>query len=293
MTHARLFILLPLFVFSYTSKAQSVDAVIGNYTGANANGFLQPLADVLTSSFNTGSVYKTSIENGFHLHFGIIATNAFILGNNLKYFDGQTPDNFQPMQTASVSTILGPANITTVEGKNGTSYSFPAGLGLSSIRLAVPQITIGSLFGTEISIRYFAYNVGGDFGKLIFKGGGIRHDFGKYFLKKSKIKLTAELGYQELQTGKYSNLTALKIGVYAGKQFKILHYFGYLGFQQGKLDINYQNPEDGKSYNFQLTNKNPLLIGVGAGAKSGVLSLHTQINCISPIAIAAGIGLNF
>ena len=49
-----------------------------------------------------------------------------------------------------------------------------------------------------------------------------------------------------------------------------------------KFDINYQNPEDGKSYNFQLTNKNPLLIGVGVGAKLGVLSLHTQLILLAP-----------
>ena len=293
MKCSRLFIFFGVMILPFASKAQTVDAVIGNYTGANATGFLQPLADVLTSNFNTGSVHKTAVDSGFHAYFGIITTNTFIFSNNLKYFDGQTPDNFSPSQTASASTILGPSSITSVAGTNGTSYSFPAGLGLRNFALAVPQLTIGSVFGTEISVRYFAYNFGGSFGTLTFKGGGIRHDFGRYFLKKSKYKLTAEATYQELQTGIYSNLKVLKVGVYAGKQGKKFNYFAYLGFQQGKMSINYQHSEDSKNYSYQLSNKNPLLVGVGGGMKLGILRLHAQVNFISPIVAAVGVGINF
>jgi hypothetical protein len=281
------------FLLSNHAFSQSIDTVIGSYTGANATGYLQPLADVLTSSFNTGSVHKVGIDKGFHFYFGIIATNNFIVGDNLKVFTAQTPDNFLPSQTASVSTILGPASITTVAGTNGTSYSFPAGAGASRITLAVPQLTIGSVFGTEISLRFFAYNFGGDFGKLTFKGAGIRHDIGQHFLKKSDLKLSAEVYYQELETGKYSTLKTFKVGVYAGKQGKIFNYFGYLGYQQGKLDINYQYSVDSKNYSYSFTNKNPIVFGVGGGVKLGVLNIHTQANFINPISVAVGVGLNF
>ncbi|MES2797242.1 MAG: DUF6588 family protein [Bacteroidota bacterium] len=286
-------LLFQLLLVSFHLKAQKLDTFIGNYKGGNANSFLQPVTDVLTSSFNTGTAHKTSIDSGFHVYFGVITTTSFILSDKLKYFESQTPENFTPTQTAKVSTVLGPSSITVVEGKNGTSYTFPAGLGLKAISLAAPQITIGSLFGTEISFRYMAFNFDDDFGKLSLMGVGIRHDIGKYFLKKSKFIVTTELNYQDLQIGKYSDLKTFKVGVYAGQQSKNFHYFTYLGYQSGKQNISYYNSSDEKDYSVQLTNKNPLLIGLGAGLKVSVLRIHTQINLISPIAVALGIGLNF
>ncbi|MEI7587622.1 hypothetical protein [Runella sp.] len=44
----------------YDASAQKADAIISSYTGANASGYLQPLADVLTSTLGVGQVsYKS------------------------------------------------------------------------------------------------------------------------------------------------------------------------------------------------------------------------------------------
>ncbi len=281
------------FLISHSAVCQKIDDIIGNYKGVNAEGFLQPLADVLTSTFNTGSAQKSSIDSGFHMYLGIVTTNSFIMTDNLRFFEGQTPPLFTPGQTATASTIIGPSQTTRVAGTNGTSYTFPAGLGLNRIMLAVPQLTIGNIAGTELSVRYFAYNVGEEFGKISIMGGSVRHDFGRYFLKDSKFTLTGEVGYQELKTGKYSTLKALKAGVFAGQQHKNFHYFAHVGYQQGKMNLNYQNPEENLDFSVSLTNKNPLLFGIGAGIKIAIFKIHAQANFISPVVAALGIGLNF
>jgi hypothetical protein len=283
-----------IFTFTFSQTFAQVDNLIGAYSGKNGEGFLQPLANVLTSSFNTGTAHKTSIDSGFHVYLGVIATQSFIIGGDLKYFTGTTPDFFSPMQDATTSTIFGPNQITTVEGLKSTSYSFPAGMGVKWVRLATPQITIGSFFGTEISLRYFGYNVNDDFGKITIMGGGLRHDIGRYFLpKKSKFKITAEAFFQELKTGRYSTSQMLKAGVYAGQQTKKFHYFAYAGYQQGKTNIVYKNTDENIDFNVNLKNSNPLIFGVGAGAKFGILNIHGQANFLSPTVVAVGIGLNF
>jgi len=171
----------------FNVSAQKADAVISSYTGANASGYLQPLADVLTSTFNTGHIHKTSVDSGFHLYLGVTAFSTWILDDKTRYFTGNTDVPFSPEQSARVPTILGPREIVTVNGLNGTSYTFPAGLGIKAIALAVPQLTIGSIFGTEFNVRFFGYDFGDDFGKLQFLGGGVRHDIGRYFTKNSTL----------------------------------------------------------------------------------------------------------
>lgn len=126
----------------YDIYAQKADAIISSYTGPNATGYLQPLANVLTSTFNTGHIHKTSVDSGFHLYVGVTAFSTWILDDKTRYFTGTTDAPFSPEQSARVPTILGPRQIITVNGLNGTSYTFPAGPGIKAVALAVPQLTI-------------------------------------------------------------------------------------------------------------------------------------------------------
>lgn len=278
----------------FSASAQKVDEIISSYTGANAKGFLQPLANTLTSTFNTGQAHKTSIDDGLHVYIGAVAFTTFVFDDKLKYFTGTTDRNFSPEQSAQVSTIVGPSKAVSVNGTNGTSYTFPAGLGLKYFTVAVPQLTIGNIFGTELTGRFIAIDLGGDFGKLSLLGGGLRHDLGQYFIPSdSKFIISAEYAYQQFKAGNYVSLTTHKAGIYAGQQGKIFNYFAYAGYQNGAMNIRYNDSVDASPVNIDLTNKNPLLLGIGAGAKLWILRLHLQASFISPVVVAGGLGLSF
>ncbi|MFN8354311.1 MAG: DUF6588 family protein [Spirosomataceae bacterium] len=276
-----------------TASAQKVDEIISSYSGANAKGFLQPLADVMTSTFNTGQAHKTSIDSGFHLYLGVVAFSTFILDDKLKYFTGTTDRNFSPQQSAQVSTLVGPSKYVTVNGTNGTSYTFPAGLGLKYFSLAVPQITLGNVMGTELNVRFIAIDLGGDFGKISLMGGGLRHDLTRYLPKGFPLTISAEYSYQQFKAGDYVSLTTHKAGIYAGQQGKIFNYFAYVGYQNGSMNIRYNDSVDVSPISIDLTNKNPLLLGVGAGMKLSIFRLYVQGSFISPVVAAGGIGLSF
>lgn len=281
-----------LFFGGYT-KAQKIDEFIGSYAGPSASGYLQPLSDALTSSFNSGLIHKTSIDSGFHMYLGLSVYGTFILSDQLKYFTGTTERYFSPEQTARVSTILGPAETVTVQGDKGTSYTFPAGLGLQMFSLAAPQITLGNIFGTEFMGRFVAFDLGKDFGKVQLVGGGLRHDLTRYVMPKSRFKLSVEYFYQQLQAGRYAELTTHKGGLYIGQQGKIANYHVYAGYQKGTLDVHYNDSADATPINLTLNNKNPLLLGVGGGLKLWIFRLDVQTSLIRPIVVAGSFGINF
>lgn len=292
----RLQIIVSIFIASgifIDTSAQKADEIISSYTGANATGYLQPLADVLTSTFNTGHIHKTSVDSGFHFYVGVSAFSTWILDDKTRYFMGTTEVPFSPEQAAHVPTILGPRKIVTVNGLNGTSYTFPAGLGIKAVALAIPQLTVGSIFGTEFNVRFFGYDFGGDFGKLQFLGGGVRHDIGRYFVKDSRLKISAEYCYQKLDVGSYSDLTMHKIGVYTGHQWKLFHYYAYLGYQKSAMNIDYAGSTDASPVHVPLSNKNPLLLAAGMGVKLWIFRLNVHGSFIRPVVAAASLGFSF
>jgi hypothetical protein len=275
------------------ASAQKADEIISSYTGANSLGYLQPLADVLTSTFNTGHIHKTSIDSGFHLYLGVTLFNTTVFDDKSRYFTGVTEGIFAPIQQVRAPTILGPREAVTVNGLNGTSYTFPAGLGNVSLTLATPQITIGTLFGTEFNARFMAYDFGGDFGKLQFLGGGVRHDVGRYFSKNSHLKISAEYCYQKLNVGNYADLTTHKAGIYTGQQWKYFNYYGYVGYQNGAVNIDYKGSTDASPIHVPLTNQNPLLLAAGAGVRLWIFRLNIHGSFIRPVVLAASLGLSF
>jgi hypothetical protein len=84
------------------------------------------------------------------------------------------------VKTAEVSTLFGPTDPVEVTGDAGTVYVFPGGLNVSMLPFAVPQLTVGSVFGTDLTVRYFAYSTNEDIGKLNLFSWRLRHSISQY-----------------------------------------------------------------------------------------------------------------
>jgi len=64
------------------------------------------------------------------------------------------------------------------------TFSLPEGANLSTLMAAVPQFEIGSLYGTELLIRFIPpVNMGKNIGDFAFWGFGLKHSISQYFLK--------------------------------------------------------------------------------------------------------------
>lgn len=80
--------------------------------------------------------------------------------------------------------------------KLNSYLTLPSGANMNVLVAAVPQLEVGSLFGTELMVRFippveFSKNVG----RFAFWGGAIRHSISQYF-PEEWFDMAAQFGYQ-------------------------------------------------------------------------------------------------
>lgn len=272
-----------------------IDSYIGSYTGKNAENYFTPLADVLTSTFNAGSVSQTAVDSQFHIYIRLVGTSSFVIGDRLRYFTAITDENFSPELTAKTSTLLGPPSSTNVEGVNGTVYTFPAGMGLSHLLLVMPQINISGIYKTEVSGRFLTYDTQGEIGRITNWAASIRHDIGQYFLPDPTWLISFAYSYHSTKIGSYLDLGIHQAALIGGKQKSWWHYFGQIAYQYGSMKANYEHYDGTLEQPIQLSlrNANPVQLGVGAGVQLGAFISQLQVLGPSPLITALALGVKF
>lgn len=128
-------------------------------------------------------------------------------------------------------------------------FTLPKGSGMNTMQFAVPQIEIGSYFGTEFLIRYIPkINYGQTIGDFGFFGIGIKHSISQYFFEfdqERTFDLAVQFVYQnstlhnifgETNAELNSKANILNFNIQASKSFKdIIDVYTGLSFEQ--IDI--------------------------------------------------------
>lgn len=128
-------------------------------------------------------------------------------------------------------------------------FTLPQGSGLNTMQFAVPQIEIGSYFGTEILIRYIPkINYGQTIGDFGFFGFGIKHSISQYFFEfdqERTFDLAVQFAYQNSTLHNIfgttnaelnSNANIFNFNIQASKSFKdIIDVYTGISFEQ--IDI--------------------------------------------------------
>lgn len=290
----RFLICLILSMYGITLAGQ-IDSYIGSYTGVNAENYFTPLADVLVSTFNAGNISQTAVDSQLHFSIRLVGSSSFILGDRLRYFTATTGEDFTPELRVRTSTFIGPPSSTNAEGVNGTVHTFPAGMGLSMLLFAIPQINISGIYNTEFSGRFLTGDTKGELGKITTWAAGLRHNIGQYFMPDNRWLISAGYLYQSLQMGTYLDFKSHQGSLIAGQQKSWWYYFGQVTAQFGQMNVNYEH-YDGTTeqlINIDLKNSNPILIGAGCGLQTGVFIAQLQVLGPSPVITALSIGLKF
>jgi len=286
-------LILMIFLGTGMSYAQTFDDLLQNYIGNNKEKYLQPVADLVTGSFNSGWNSPGKMDSSFYFRFGITTTAGFVT-DNLKTFRATTEDPFLPMTTVDAATIVGNNEPVVVDGENGTSYVFQGGTQLALFPMVMPQINVGGLYGSELGLRFFAWDFGGDFGKLQLLGLSAKHDVGRYF-KLGKWYWNAMYAFQNIQGGKYFDITTHLVGMEAGRTIGPWYWYGTLGYQFGKMDAVYkEDPDQGeREVSVSLNNSFPVYAGLGGGVRVGVLRVNLALNYAKAPFGELGIGIQF
>jgi hypothetical protein len=282
------------FLIIVPALPQDIDDYISRYSETNGKGYIQPVADVFGASFNSGLFHSAKLKKmGFQMYLGIVATAAFIPEKS-RTFTATTEGSFEPVQTAEVPTIVGSPEPVEVTGNAGTTYAFPGGINATFLPFAVPQFSIGSVFGTDATIRYFAYPLGDDVGDLSLFSWGLRHSISQY-IKVLPLELAAGFYSQKFTVGDYMDATAWIANIQASKKISLFTFYGGLGYEKSTLKLRYEEDgdegEEGVSINYDLDGGNTIRFTAGITFNFGPVKLNVDYNLAKQSVLSAGLGI--
>ena len=275
--------------------AQAYGQIEGNlssYTGQNSEGYLKPLQEGFGAALQDALFRSAYVpESGFHINVELKA--MFVkFGTEDRTFMATTEEGFYPETTLEAPTVIGDTTAVAVQGESGTMTYLPGGFDVGSLGIAVPQVTIGSLYGTQAVFRYIAVDTGdAELGDVSLLGIGGRHSISQY-LEESPVDLAIGLYWQRFQLGEdLIDATAFSVGVQAGRRYGVFEPYLGLSYDTFKMSVAYESEAAGESLDVDFENDSNLHITAGLGLNLSVVHLHGEIGSASQTSFALGLSL--
>lgn len=245
--------------------AQKTFSTVGSFN------FTESQATDIAASTGTSSGTQTAIKNELLSHaWTLLFSGPTIMGskdqNVILNFQGQTVQG-QPIPDYTLSGVSGFLN------------------NLSMFPTATIQLGLGTVYGTDLVIRWFPKVNIKDLGDFSYWGFGFKHNPAVWFPDKQfPVDLALGYFYQDLKVGTVFETKAYMFGIYASKTFgTIIAFSPYIGLttESSTTTINYDftyddingNPQT-SNINFQEDGTNSLGFTVGAAFKLAILNLN-------------------
>lgn len=174
---------------------------------------------------------------------------------------------------------------------------------LSILPTASAQLNLGTVFGTNLSIRYFPEMDIEDLGKFNYFGIGFIHNPAVWFDHPLPVDVSVGFFTQSLSVGDIFESTANQYGLYFSKQFGMgISVTPYIGFTietsetTVSYDYEYETPAGiiTSRINFDLEGDNSFGTTIGANFNLMVVNLNVDYKMASMNTLSAGIsfGIN-
>jgi hypothetical protein len=179
-----------------------------------------------------------------------------------------------------------------VNGDGGTQYVFPGGLNLKYLPLAVPQLTVGSVFGTDLTTRLLFTDTNEDIGRIRLLGFGLRHSINQY-LPGLPVDLAAGVYWQQFTVGDLISAANWLGSVQTSYRASIFTFYGALGYERSVLDLDYTfTGTDGDTQvKFDLAGSNNIRFTAGLTFNLGPVKLNADYNFASQSVLSVGLGI--
>jgi len=163
-------------------------------------------------------------------------------------------------------------------------------MNVKRLPLLAPQATIGSIMGTDLTVRWFSYAIGEDFGKIELFGWGIRHSLSQYMPLLPVVDIAVGYYSQSFKVGSVVDATASLISLQGSVSRSILVLYGGIGMESSTLKIAYEPEKGGEEIQFDLKGGNKMRMTVGAGLRFPGFKLHADYNIATINTLSLGIG---
>lgn len=243
-------VLAALLLIAVTGRAQSdVEDAVKQLSSDNVRGYVQPFVNSFGSNMNSGLYHTAAVDpNGFHLQIGVIGMGTLI-GDAEKVYQATSPYSSGGVETA---TLFGGLGSEVTDSNSGLSYHFQNGqVKTSIVGLAAPQLTIGSVYGTQAIVRYFPSPSVNDFPKVTLFGIGVQHNLNQY-LPTFPADLAASLAWQKLDIGDIFEAKAFNIGAQISKSWAVLTLYGGLQYETSSMSLDYTYTGQGSTPNTKI-----------------------------------------
>ncbi len=260
------------------------------YGGAYINDevseeYLSPLVEVMNNSWHSGLFSASFPKDSFYFYLGVNVNTSFVPEGHRSYTTNSAMSNGQEIK---VPTIFGVNEITFIEDENSLSSAYPGGFDYEQMPLAVPQATIGGILNTDLTVRFFALGLEDNIGNLNLFGLGLQHSLSEY-LNMEKLNLSVSAAYHQVKTGEWLHSKHYMLRANIHKNTKSLHYYGFMGFQNGELSL--KDRESNKEY--VIKGENPLLLGAGISLDFLIFNLGFEAVYSSLPTLNANLGFKF
>ena len=290
-----------LVLLAAVPVSAQIEDQISAYTGANAEGYLEPLALAIGANLNSALFHSAYVPlDGLH-----ISLETPIMGVIFNDEDGtfmaSVESGFEPLDPADseveASTVIGDGGAVVVDGTAGTAFAFPGGFSLNSFALAVPQLRVGSVMGTEALIRYIAVDTGEvEVGQISLWGVGLRHNVSQYMGPDAPVDLAAGFMYQKFELGDaLIDATAFSFGAQVSKRFPsgfaTIEPYAGLSYDYFQMDVSYESDDEPVELSFDSHSTAHMTVGLHAQA--AFMSLYGEYSLAKQSGFAFGMSFGF
>ena len=248
------------FIFTSAANAQdntSLEGIFHNFVETSGTTVLQPYADALSSDMNSGLFHSAKVKKGFSLYIGLKGSGSYINGDN---------------------PVVKDANKT-----------------LGILPMAVPQLHVGSVFGTEISARFLPQVSLGKYGSVNTWGFGIKHGITSHF---KNSPFDAAVGFAVNSTtindSKDKNMveaSSVAVNLQVSKELSVFTFYSGVQYENTSLDVNINYSGVITKMNYDNSNKIRGIIGINI--KLGPVNLNGDYSIGKTNSVSAGFGFGF
>jgi hypothetical protein len=261
--------------------------------------------DVMTNGLSTTGGFRDSVRNAMYgLSIGVSISGPTLVGSKTD--------------SVKISYTGNPVTVRYTYGGNTVDSTFnftPATQAtpvvgfledLPLLPLLAPQLSIGTVYGTKIAIRYLPdIEIDKDLGKFSYFGFGIQHN-PFMWIPVPDPPLDVSIGYftQTLKVGTIFEANASMFGVQASKTFgpgaiNITPYAGF-GFESSSMKISYSFERDDPfnpgtkvktPISFELDGENSSRLTFGLSLKLAILKINADYNIAKFNTFSAGLGI--
>jgi hypothetical protein len=277
-----------------------------------AQKYLAPFTTGLGTNLNSGFMGGftpagySKIPVFPHIYAGVKFCGV-TMKNNDKFFDmaftttttigGQKiPVNWSVKNAPTVFGNSAPAIAKGTYSYGGftkdTSISLIGGIeDTKFIPLVIPQIGIGTIFGTDIIFRTIPGIKVGDYGTFKLYGFAVRHNIGSY--AKMPFDIAVQFGVQsfgikDVNNFQFIDASSSFVNFQINKSFFIVSVYGGAQYESYSVDVNYVN--SGTSIIFNQKGDNHFRGIAGATVSLGPAKFNADVNFGTIFAFTAGLG---